>query len=84
MEIETFCWETNLRAQASLGCGPELRMDEDSSRPFATDGGHYTADCLFPPIPDPAVLGGEIKRIPGAWSAALRRPRPGGTEAIGT
>ena len=58
---------------------------------MVTDGGHYTADCLFPSIPDPAVLEGEIKRIPGALECGIFVglalavvARPSGTEAIGT
>jgi ribose 5-phosphate isomerase A len=39
--------------------------------PFVTDGGHYTADCLFPSIPDPVALEAEIKRIPGALESGL-------------
>jgi ribose 5-phosphate isomerase len=59
-------------ARASLGCQPELRMDQtDPVHPFVTDGGHYTADCTFESIPDPASLEVEIKRIPGALECGL-------------
>src|SRR5919107_1853778 len=59
---------------------------------FVTDGGHYTADCLFPSIPDPATLEAEIKRIPGALesglfvglSRAAVVARGDGVEVIGT
>ena len=72
VEIEPFGWETTLEALEALGCESELRMDgEGSNRPFVTDCGHYTADCLFPSIPDPAGLEGEIKRIPGALESGL-------------
>jgi ribose 5-phosphate isomerase A len=72
VEIDSFGWETTLEAIASLGCKPELRMDwTDPGRPFVTDGGHYTADCQFDSIPDPASLEVEIKRIPGALECGL-------------
>jgi ribose 5-phosphate isomerase A len=73
VEVEPFGWESTLEALGSLGCEPELRPDRaDAQRPFVTDGGHYTADCLFPAkIPDPAPLEAEIKRIPGALECGL-------------
>jgi ribose 5-phosphate isomerase A len=72
VEVEPFGWEATLEALASLGCEPKRRMDRaDPHHPFVTDGGHYTADCLFPGIPDPAPLETEIKRIPGALECGL-------------
>ena len=72
VEIDTFGWEATLEALATLGCEPELRMDlTDPGRPYVTDGGHYTADCAFDSIPDPASLEVEIKRIPGALESGL-------------
>ncbi len=72
VEIDTFGWEATLEALASLGCEPELRMDwTDPGRPYVTDGGHYTADCAFDSIPDPAALEVEVKRIPGALECGL-------------
>ncbi len=72
VEIDSFGWEATLEALASLGCKPELRMDwTDPGRPFVTDGGHYTADCAFDSIPDPASLETEIKHIPGALECGL-------------
>jgi len=72
VEIDTFGWEVTLEALASLGCEPQLRMDwTDPDRPFVTDGGHYTADCKFDEISDPASLEVEIKRIPGALECGL-------------
>jgi ribose 5-phosphate isomerase A len=72
VEIDTFGWEATLEALAALGCEPELRRDgADSSRPYVTDGGHYTADCAFDCIPDPASLEVEIKCIPGALECGL-------------
>jgi ribose 5-phosphate isomerase A len=72
VEIDSFGWEATLEALASLGCEPELRMDwTDPVRPFVTDGGHYTVDCAFDEITDPASLEVEIKRIPGALECGL-------------
>ncbi|HJQ30258.1 MAG TPA: ribose-5-phosphate isomerase RpiA [Rubrobacter sp.] len=72
VEIDSFGWEATLEALATLGCEPELRMDwTDPARPFVTDGGHYTADCTFDSIKDPASLEFEIKHIPGALECGL-------------
>ena len=72
VEIDSFGWETTFEALTSLGCEPELRMDwTDPGRPFVTDGGHYTADCVFEEIADPASLEVEIKHIPGALECGL-------------
>jgi ribose 5-phosphate isomerase A len=72
VEVDPFGWEATLEALASLGCEPMLRMDRaDPHHPFVTDGGHYTVDCIFPEIPDPASLEVEIKRIPGALECGL-------------
>jgi ribose 5-phosphate isomerase A len=72
VEIDSFGWEITLEALASLGCEPVLRMDwTDPGRPFVTDGGHYTADCAFDKITDPASLEVEVKQIPGALECGL-------------
>ncbi|MDQ4107033.1 MAG: ribose-5-phosphate isomerase RpiA [Actinomycetota bacterium] len=69
VEVEPFGWETTAEALSALGCEPELRMDGPER--FVTDGGHYTIDCAFPSIPDPAALETRIKRIPGALETGL-------------
>jgi ribose 5-phosphate isomerase A len=72
VEVEPFGWETTLEALAALGCEPVLRAGPgDAQHPFVTDGGHYTADCLFREISDPASLETEVKRIPGALECGL-------------
>lgn len=72
VEVEPFGWEATLEALAALGCEPTLRLDpRDLQHPFVTDGGHYTADCLFPKIPDPTSLEARIKHIPGALECGL-------------
>ncbi|MCA1731693.1 MAG: ribose-5-phosphate isomerase A [Actinobacteria bacterium] len=45
--------------------------DSDPNRPFVTDGGHYTVDCLVDAILEPDVLQTEMKRIPGAVETGL-------------
>ena len=70
VEVEPYGWEATMEALSSLGCEPQLRMGP-SRHPFVTDGGHYTVDCLFPEIPDPASLEVAIKRIPGALECGL-------------
>jgi ribose 5-phosphate isomerase A len=91
VEVEPFGWEATLQDLASLGCEPELRMDgKERENPFVTDGGHYTADCRFASIPDPAGLEREVKSIPGALECGLFVglaraavvSRPEGTEVI--
>ena len=73
VEVEPYGWEATLEALKSLGCEPEIRMDgADPERPFVTDGGHYTADCLFREgITDPGALEDELRRIPGALECGL-------------
>jgi ribose 5-phosphate isomerase A len=72
VEVEPFGWQTTLKALASLGCEPRLRPDAaDPAHPFVTDGGHYTADCAFETIEDPAALEAAIKSIPGALECGL-------------
>lgn len=72
VEVEPFGWEATFDSLASLGCEPALRLMEYSGSPHLTDGGHYTADCLFPGgIPDPAALEDEIRRLPGAIESGL-------------
>ena len=71
VEVEPFGWQATLRALSALGCEASLRRAEGSDDPFVTDGGHYTVDCLFPPIEDPAALEREIKHVPGALECGL-------------
>jgi len=72
VEVDRFGYEVTLNTLASLGCEPELRLlPGEEPHPFVTDGGHYTADCLFPSIPDPAALEAEIRSIPGALECGL-------------
>lgn len=72
VEVESFGWESTFDALSSLNCEPHLRpLGDDSEKPFVTDGGHYTLDCRFSSIADPASLEAEIKRIPGALECGL-------------
>lgn len=70
VEVEPFGWRATLEALRSLGCEPELRRVK--TQPFVTDGGHYTADCLFEGgVEDPGSLEAGIKEIPGALECGL-------------
>lgn len=71
VEVDPFGWESTLDALSALGCDPRLRMGADPQHPFVTDGGHYTADCSFDAIEDPAALEAAIKAIPGALECGL-------------
>lgn len=72
VEVDPFGWQATLEALSALGCDPQLRMDAaDPAHPFVTDGGHYTADCAFERIEDPAALEAAIKAIPGALECGL-------------
>ena len=72
VEVDPFGWQATLEALSTLGCQPRLRMDAaDPQQPFVTDGGHYTADCAFDGIEDPAALETAIKAIPGALESGL-------------
>lgn len=69
VEVEPFGWEATFAALASLGCEVETRLA--GTQPFVTDGGHYTADCVFSRIEDPKALEIGIKQIPGALECGL-------------
>ncbi len=69
VEVEPFGWEATVDALSALGCEPTLRMA--GPEPFVTDGGHYTVDCDFLSIQNPATLEEEIRRIPGALETGL-------------
>lgn len=72
VEVDPYGWQATLEALSSLGCQPRLRMDAaDPQQPFVTDGGHYTADCAFGAIGDPAALEAAIRAIPGALESGL-------------
>src|SRR5215210_701336 len=72
VEVDPFGWQATLEALSALGCKPRLRMDaSDPGHPFVTAGGHYTADCAFDGIGDPAALEADIRTIPGALECGL-------------
>ena len=72
VEVDPYGWQATLETLSSLGCRPRLRMDAaDPQQPFVTDGGHYTADCAFGAMGDPAALEAAIRAIPGALESGL-------------
>ncbi len=72
VEVDPYGWQATLEALSALGCQPRLRTDAaDPQQPFVTDGGHYTADCAFDAIDDPAALEAAIRAVPGALECGL-------------
>ena len=72
VEVDPYGWQATLEALSALGCQPRLRTDAaDPQQPFVTDGGHYTADCAFDAIDNPAALEAAIRAIPGALECGL-------------
>src|SRR5262249_16619146 len=64
VEIVPFGWQTTFDRLAALGYAPALRVSD--GQPFATDGGHYIADCAVPEISDPAALEARLSSVAGA------------------
>ncbi len=54
---------------SGLGATPTLRRV--GGTPFATDGGNYLVDCVFPAIGDPAVLERQLSAITGIIESGL-------------
>jgi ribose 5-phosphate isomerase A len=72
VEVEPFGWQSTVAALSAFDCEPTLRTTPDNPEsPFVTDGGHFTVDCTFGPIPDPASLEPEVKCIPGALECGI-------------
>ncbi len=88
VEIVRFGYRATLHALAQLG-QPTLRMDGEEF--FYSDGGNLIADVRFGPIPDPARLEAQLKRIPGVVETGLFLGMatlaivagPGGLERLG-
>jgi len=86
VEVEPFGWQATLRELGALGCEAVLRLQGDA--PYHTDGGHFTIDCRFLRIDDPARLEISIKKIPGALECGLfvkiaKRVLIGGPDGVG-
>jgi ribose 5-phosphate isomerase A len=69
IEIVPFGWQTVLGRLAAIGCAPRLRLSGEA--PFATDGGHYIVDCIFPDIHDAAALEQQLATIAGVVETGL-------------
>ncbi|PHS22530.1 MAG: ribose 5-phosphate isomerase A [Robiginitomaculum sp.] len=49
----------------------KLRHDQNSGKPFITDGGHYILDCACAAIPDPAKTASRLCAVPGVVEHGL-------------
>lgn len=88
VEILSFGWQTIMERLDRAGFRPVLRLAGD--KPFVTDSGNLTADCLIADIADAAVLQGRLAAITGVVDSGLfiglatqvMVGRAGGVEAI--
>jgi ribose 5-phosphate isomerase A len=76
VEIVPFAWTVTMEriaeAVARCGCSQNLmRLRGGETHPFATDGGHYVADCSAETIPDPERLAHALEAIPGVVDHGL-------------
>jgi ribose 5-phosphate isomerase A len=57
------------RRLVALGCRPEVRIEK--GKPFITDNGNLTLDCVIDPPADPAGFERAIRAIPGVVDTGL-------------
>jgi len=69
VEVIPFGWEALSRRIESLGCTPQLRMDQGT--PYRSDNGNYILDCAFSAIPEPESLNCELHLMPGVVETGL-------------
>jgi ribose 5-phosphate isomerase A len=67
--IVAFGWSATVERLEALGCAPRLRRV--AGKPFATDDGHYVADCAVGPIADPAALERRLSNIVGVVETGI-------------
>jgi len=67
--IVAFGWSATVGRLEALACAPRLRRV--AGEPFATDDGHYIADCAVGPIVDPAALETRLSAIVGVVDCGL-------------
>lgn len=88
VEILSFGWQTIMERLDRAGFRPVLRLAGD--KPFVTDSGNLTADCLIADIADAAALQSRLATITGVVDSGLfiglatqvMVGRAGGVEAI--
>jgi ribose 5-phosphate isomerase A len=65
VEVTQFAWQAHARWLETLGCQPELRLDNNNA-PYVTDNGNYIIDCYFVAgIDNPIDLSNELLARPG-------------------
>jgi ribose 5-phosphate isomerase A len=69
IEVVPFGWRTIAKRVQRYGCSVAPRMQE--GRLFVTETGHHILDLTFPKIEKPAVLEGELEKIPGVVCSGL-------------
>lgn len=69
VEIVPFGWQVTLDRLADCGAAPTQRRV--GTTPFATDGGNYVVDCVFPAITDAPALQMRLAAITGVVESGL-------------
>ena len=69
IEVVPFGWRTIAKRVERYGCSVAPRMQE--GRLFVTETGHHILDLTFLKIETPAVLEGELEKIPGVVCSGL-------------
>lgn len=70
VEVLPFALETSERFLRSLGCVPELRLDDDG-KPYVTDNGNHIFHCRFESIGDPVSLDRKLHSRAGIVETGL-------------
>lgn len=69
VEVLPFALRFCIGKLRELGFAPEIR--HDGGRPFITDNGNFTLDCVTAPLADPAATKRAIDGIPGVVDTGL-------------
>jgi ribose 5-phosphate isomerase A len=71
VEVVPFAYQIHMPFLEDLGAKPKLR-EQESGKPFVSDGGHYIIDCHFEDgISDPWRLEAELKHRAGVVETGL-------------
>jgi ribose 5-phosphate isomerase A len=70
LEVVPFGWQATAKHLRALGATFVLRPGADG-KPFVTDGGHYTLDCVFGPIESPERLQEKLDGMVGVVEHGL-------------
>jgi ribose 5-phosphate isomerase A len=69
IEVVPFGWQTVAKRVESFGCTVTPRRKDGSL--YVTESGHYILDLTFAKIEAPAILEGELEKIPGVVCSGL-------------